>query len=111
MEEIFAYTIVSLLIISIISTFVFGFIAVRTLLKLREIHLKATGVMVPCTFRIFGDEEYFAVKADDLIENSKIKDEEEISFFSEDELKERIQMLIQEDFKLPRERKAGALNL
>ena len=109
--EIFAYTIVTLLVLSLLMTIVFGFIAIRSLLKLREIHLKAIGVMTPCAFKIFGKDEYFAVKADDLIESSKIQREEEISFFSEDELKERIQLLIQEDFKLPRERKSETLDL
>ncbi|TGM87936.1 hypothetical protein [Leptospira licerasiae] len=108
MEEVFAYTVVSLLIISIILSLIFGFIAFRSLLKLREIHLKATGVLTPCTFRIFGEDEFFAVKAEDLITNCKAQAEEDISFFNEDDLKERIQMLIQEDFKLPIDRKPHA---
>ncbi|MCR1794883.1 hypothetical protein [Leptospira sp. id769339] len=109
MEEVFAYTVVSLLIISILTSAILGLIAFRSLLKLREIHLKATGVLTPCTFRIFGEEEFFAVKADDVATNDKIQNEEEISFFNEEELKERIQMLIQEDFKFPTDRKPNAL--
>ncbi|TGK41250.1 hypothetical protein [Leptospira andrefontaineae] len=101
MQDLFAYTIVSFLVLSILTSLIFGFIAFRSLLKLREIHLKATGVMTPCTFRIFGEDEFFAVKAEDLISNAKNQIDEEISFFNEDELKERIQMLLREDFRFP----------